>query len=219
MMMKRRKLTVQQRRSFALSMRDAGLTYEQIADEAIKKFGAKNLPKGYSKRLACLDIKRELNSSSSKKLNIALRYEKIAGYRLAGLTYQQILRKLKEELGEHNLPHDYTERHVCRDLKRYMDKMKADHQQGLLDAKDLYRQRLNFLLNKLWHKAAENDYQAIDRSLRIMGTLAKLDGLDDNAAQSAASLPEHQKFKSIADITEYYTQADQKGQKDENNES
>jgi hypothetical protein len=218
-MKKKAKPTTEQRRAFVTSLRDAGLSQEKIAEEAINKFGPENLPKGYGKRLVSLDIGRALNSNASKKLNIALRYEKILEHRLAGLTFQQILQKLKEEFGEANLPHDYTERQVCRDLKRYLDKMNEDHQQELLDAKDLYRQRLNFLLNKLWEKAAEGDYQAIDRILRIMETLSRLGAIDNNAQLSMASFPELNKFKSIADMTAYYTQSEQKGQSHEIDES
>ena len=219
MMKKMGKPTTEKRRAFVMSLRDSGLSYEQIAAEAVKKFGAENLPKGYNKRLVCLDVKRELDSNSSKKLNISLRYRKILDYRLAGLSFQQILQKLKQEFGENNLPQRYSERHVCRDLKRYLKKINTQDKQDLIEAKDLYQQRLNFLLNTLWPKACDGDYGAIDRTLRIIDALSRLGGADNNVATSTASLPEHKKFKSIADITAYYTQADKKGQNNENDES
>ena len=37
--MKKSKPTTAQRRAFVMSLRDSGLTYEQIAADAIKKFG------------------------------------------------------------------------------------------------------------------------------------------------------------------------------------
>jgi len=213
--MMKNKTTTDQRRAFVMSMRDAGLSYEEIAVEAIKKFGKENLPKRYNKRLACLDIKRELNTKSSKKLNIAQRNNKILKYRMSGMSYQQIFNKLVDEFGEQNLPQGYCERHVCRDLKRYLKKIEAENKQELIETKNLYRERLNFLLNILWEKASQGDFQSIDRVLKITEALSKLDGMDC-VTRSMTSPPE-QKLNSFADISEHFSKLNGKGNTNGNN--
>lgn len=48
------------RRYFVLEMRRMGGSYRQIAEAAITEFGADNLPRGWDERIACQDVKREL---------------------------------------------------------------------------------------------------------------------------------------------------------------
>jgi hypothetical protein len=216
MKMKKGKPTTDQRRAFVLSLRDAGLSYEEIAAEAIKKFGKQNLPSWYNKRLACLDLQRELDTKSSKKLNLVQRNNKIFKYRMAGMSYQQILHKLIDEFGKQNLPQGYCERHICRDLKRYLKKIEAENRQELIETKNLYRERLNFLLNILWEKASQGDFQAIDRVLIITKTLSKLDGMEQ--VTPAVASPTDVTFSSFADIGEHLIKLNVKGNGNGNND-
>lgn len=200
-MVRKKKPTTEQRRAFVMSLRDSGLSYEQIAAEAIKKFGVENLPKGYTRRLAHLDVTRELKKKPRSKLQTDTRRKKIFEYRMAGMSYCQIVARLREELGNHEIPAAYTERHACRDLKRYLEKIDRENKQEINTSRSLHRERLNFLLNLVWEKAAQGDYHAIDRTLKISEALAKLDEIegatrsgasaDGNTGNSFAELSEH----------------------------
>jgi hypothetical protein len=214
--MKKYKPTTEQRRSFVMSLRDSGLSYEDIAAEAIKKFGKANLPKGYGKRLACLDEKRELNKKPRSTLKADFRRKMILEYRMAGLTFQQIVAKLEAELGKPELPANYSERDACRDLKRYLEKMDTKDRQEMIKSRSLNRERLNFLLTIVWEKAAQGDYPAIDRTLKIIESLAKLDGID-SIPRSAASADDLL-VNSFAEISEHFSKLNGKGNGNGKNE-
>jgi hypothetical protein len=55
-------LATAERRAFVLRARKAGATYAEIAAAAIEKFGVEQLPRGYDKRYAYKDVKRELDA-------------------------------------------------------------------------------------------------------------------------------------------------------------
>jgi hypothetical protein len=212
--MKHQKITTDQRRAFVMTMRDAGFSFDQIAAEAIKKFGKANLPKGYNKRLACLDLKRELEKHSPAKLKSALIRNQIFQYRMAGLSFQQILEKLRTDFGN-DLPAGYSERQVCRDLKRYLKQIDTQNNDLILESRNLYRERLNFLLNTLWDKASQGDLQAIDRTLKILEAISKLDSIT-NITPSPTSLTETT-FNSFANLSEHFLTCNPKGSSNENN--
>lgn len=202
-MKKTGKPTTDQRRAFVMSMRDAGLKYEEIAEEAIEKFGRENLPRGYCKRLVHLDIKRELNKKSPGKIKCEARRHLIFHYRKEGMRYNQIVEKLRQDLGKDDLPAGYNERHACRDMKRYLEKMKTENSEVMIESKILHRERLNFLLNTLWQKASQGDIQSIDRIIMISEAISKLDS-ENNVPRSTAS-PSKPEFNSVADITDYFS--------------
>lgn len=54
-------LDTQKRRAFVLRRRTAGATYRQIAQDAIDRFGADNLPLSWDCRYAASDVRRELD--------------------------------------------------------------------------------------------------------------------------------------------------------------
>lgn len=199
--MKKYKPTTSQRRAFVISLRETGLSYDQIAEQAIKQFGIQNLPKGYDKRQTWLDEKRELNKTTRNRLKTDIRRKRILEYRMAGMGFGQILQNLNAELGEKNLPRGYCERHVCRDLKRYLKKIDTENKQELRETKNLYRERLNCLLNIVWEKASRGDLQAIDRVLIITKLLSKLDGIVNVTPPIAT--PAEKNFTSLAEIGEY----------------
>ncbi|MCU0645819.1 MAG: hypothetical protein MUC94_16360 [bacterium] len=201
-MKKKGKPTTAQRREYVMSQRDAGLSYEQIAADTIKKFGKANLPKGYDKRLANLDVQRELSKNSRKTLETDIRRNRILHYRMAGMTFQQIVEKLEAEFGKQGLPANYNERLVCRDLSRYLEKIEKEHKQEISKNRSVNRERLHFLLNRLWEKAAEGDYQAIDRSLKIIDAIAKLDAMDGALASSASASDKI--GNSFAELSDYF---------------
>lgn len=57
---KSQQVETQTRRLFVLGLRQAGVTYQQIAKSTIQKFGAENLPAGFDSRYAYKDVLREL---------------------------------------------------------------------------------------------------------------------------------------------------------------
>ena len=199
--MKKYKPTTSQRRSFVISLRDAGLSYEQIAEQAIEQFGSQNLPKGYDKRSAWLDEKRELKKTTRNRLKMDIRRKMILEYRMAGMSLQQILQKLIAELGTQNLPRGYCEKHIGRDLNRYLSKIEMENRQELIESKNLHRERLNCLLNIVWEKATQGDLQAIDRVLIITKLLSKLDGIVNVTPPTVS--PTEKNFTSLAEIGEY----------------
>ena len=201
--MKKSKLTTEQRRAFVMSMRDAGLSYEDIAAEAIKKFGKANLPRGYNKRLAHLDVSRELDSKTPDKLKTEMRRNRILQYRMAGMTFQQIVAKLEAEVGKNELPEGYSERDACRDLKRYLQKLDMQNKKEMEKSRSLNRERLHFLLNLLWEKAAKGEYQAIDRTLKIIDALAKFDEMEGVTRSGASN--DVNMSNSFADLSEYFS--------------
>jgi hypothetical protein len=58
---KAKQIDTQIRRGYVFQLRKGGMTYRQIADAVIDKFGIDNLPKGWDERYAYTDIKRELD--------------------------------------------------------------------------------------------------------------------------------------------------------------
>ena len=58
-------LKTAERRRFILDLRKAGLTYAQIVEQAIKKFGTTALPRGFDERYAYKDVK--LTEAERKK--------------------------------------------------------------------------------------------------------------------------------------------------------
>ncbi|HEX9971558.1 MAG TPA: hypothetical protein VGD14_05770 [bacterium] len=200
--MRKCKPTTEQRRAFILALRDSGLSYEQIAAEAIKKFGKANLPKGYDKRLVCLDEKRELNKKPRNTLKVDIRRNMILKYRMSGMTFQQIVARLEAELGKQQLPANYHERHACRDLSRYLEKIEKENKQEISKNRSVNRERLHFLLNLLWEKAAKGEYQAIDRSLKIIEAITKLDAMGSGISSTASA--DDKIGNSFAELSDYF---------------
>lgn len=54
------------RRAYVIKLRRTGMTYEEIANSAIEKFGSERLPNGYDERYAWKDIKRELERTRNE---------------------------------------------------------------------------------------------------------------------------------------------------------
>ena len=84
----------------------------------------------------------------------------------------------------------------------------------MIETKNLYRERLNFLLTILWEKASQGDFQAIDRVLIISKSLSKLDGMDQVTPSTAS--PPDVTFNSFADIGEHLNRLNTKGNGNEN---
>ena len=55
-----KQLETAERRAFVLNLRKSGATYRQIADAALREFGADRLPSAWCERYAHKDIAREL---------------------------------------------------------------------------------------------------------------------------------------------------------------
>lgn len=53
-----REITAAERRSFIMSLRKRAVTWQEIADQTIAKFGAENLPSGFDRLYAYKDFKR-----------------------------------------------------------------------------------------------------------------------------------------------------------------
>ncbi len=168
-------LTTDQRRQYVMFWRDEGLSFGKIAQKAIEEFGAENLPKGYNKRLCYLDMFRELNKKSAAKLKVDTRRKLILDYTMAGFTCRQIATKLKDELGEQELPKNYSERDALHDLKRHLKKIERENKEELIISKCINRTRLQQLLNAMWEKAIQGDIQAIEQSRKIIRELSDLD--------------------------------------------
>jgi hypothetical protein len=54
-------LETAERRAFIFKLRRAGVTYREIAERAIEKFGLERLPQGWNDLYACKDVGRELD--------------------------------------------------------------------------------------------------------------------------------------------------------------
>ena len=213
--MKKSKITTAQRRAYVMSQRDAGLSFEEIAKDAVTKFGRENLPKGYNKRLAHLDMSRELNKRPASKLTTAIRRKKILQYRMTGMNYQQIVDRLIEEFGEDELPTGYNASHACRDLQRYLNQIDTENKADIVEIKNIHRERLNYLLNILWKKASEGDLPSIDRTLKIMESLIKLSDVEH--ITPSKTCPDEESFNSFADISEQLFKLSQNGNCNGNN--
>ncbi len=84
-----------------------------------------------------------------------------------------------------------------------------------METKNLYRERLNFLLNILWEKSSQGDFQAIDRTLKILEALSRLDGVE-SVTRSTAS-PTEKALNSFAELSEYFSKLNGKGNGNGNN--
>ena len=58
---RRKRLNTAERREYVIALRTAGATFQQIADQALAKFGKENLPNGWDPRYAYTDVKRVLD--------------------------------------------------------------------------------------------------------------------------------------------------------------
>ena len=117
--------------------------------------------------------------------------------------------------GTDELPTGYNASHACRDLQRYLNQIDTENKADIVEIKNIHRERLNYLLNILWKKASEGDLPSIDRTLKIMESLIKLNAAEHITASKA--FPDEKSYNSFADISEDLLKLNQGGINNANN--
>lgn len=120
------------------------------------------------------------NAQTAERLEAAKRRAFVLQARKAGATYREIAALALRTFGADALPKGWDERYAYKDIKRELDKLRAEIADSAENVLALELQRLDDLLKGLWAEAAKQqpDYKAVDRVLRVMERRAKLLGLD-----------------------------------------
>ncbi len=113
-------------------------------------------------------------AGSAFKIKLANRRRLALELRKGGVSYRDIADAIRKEL---NLEH-YGAGLAHRDVMTELDEIKKTCSETAEKVRDMELQRLDELTHLLWEKVQAQDYQAVDRLLRVMDRRAKLLGLD-----------------------------------------
>lgn len=123
------------------------------------------------------------------KSQVERRRELVFDYKLAGLKYAEIARKLKvkyrsdPEYDFESLPDKYDESHVAVDVKKEVDKYIDEVVSNVEKHVVVEIERIESMIKALWDRAtksgnSEAELEAIDRIIKLQKRKAKLMGLD-----------------------------------------
>jgi hypothetical protein len=115
---------------------------------------------------------------TSDLLDTAERREYVLKMRRAGATYRDIAAAAVREFGIDNLPGGWGERYAHKDVKRELEKLRDQIADDAGAVRTLELERIDRMLLGIWTRAAQGDYSAIDRVLKLMKRRADLMGLD-----------------------------------------
>ena len=117
-------------------------------------------------------------TQTSVLLETAERRAYVLQLRKGGATYDAIAQAAIDKFGVERLPNGYDCRYVWKDVKRELDRLRADIADSAEAIIELEVQRLDAMLTTLWPQVAKGHLGAVDRVLRVMDRRAKLLGLD-----------------------------------------
>lgn len=94
-----KRIEVAERRRFAVTLRTAGATYQQIADQAVDTFGTQNLPTTWDQRYAHRDVKAVLDRMYKQMFMDIRAYQQIQVERYEGIIRTHWPKVMKGEKG------------------------------------------------------------------------------------------------------------------------
>ena len=98
--------------------------------------------------------------------------------RRSGANYRDIAATVIQRFGIENLPNGYDSRYAWQDVKRELDRLNKERDEGAAAVRRLELERLDRMLAAIWTQVIAGSYGAIDRALRIMERRARFMGLD-----------------------------------------
>lgn len=98
-------------------------------------------------------------------------------YRISGLTYREIVIKLREELGD-EIPASYDERYCWRDITDAISKYRNNVRETTQDLILLETHRLDELFSIAMTSAREGSMKGVITALKVMERRSKLLGID-----------------------------------------
>jgi hypothetical protein len=161
-------LSPAQRREYVRNLREAGLSFEKIAQQARAEFGPENLPQGYGKRMVHQYLQRALNPGAPVRLYARERQSLIWEFRVNGLPYSEILTRLIEKMGPDRLPANYNVHQISRDFNRELRRRDQPRQQQPEAMQALNQSRLEQLLQTFMPLARAGDLKAAALVLKII---------------------------------------------------
>ena len=120
---------------------------------------------------------------TDRELDCAKRRELVLTYRRMGANYRQIAAQIIEEIGIDNLPKNYDSRQVYQDLKRELEKARAEIAETAEEVRQIELDRLDEMHSRVYPVALGTeeippDMRAVDRVLKIGERRAALLGID-----------------------------------------
>ena len=110
-------------------------------------------------------------------INTAERRAFVLDLRRSGANYRDIAATVIQRFGIENLPNGYDSRYAWQDVKRELDRLNKERDEGA-EAVRLELERLDRMLAAIWTHVIAGSFGAIDRALRIMERRARFMGLD-----------------------------------------
>lgn len=131
------------------------------------------------------------NSKTDRELNASKRRALVISLRRAGATYEQIADECISEFGIDNLPLGWDSRYAYNDLKRVLEKAKAETEETAEEIKSIELARLDEMHSRVYPVALGSeevppDMRAVDRVLSIGKRRAELLGLDKPIKQDVS---------------------------------
>jgi len=139
-------LETQQRRREVLQLKEAGATYEAIADALLQRHGAEALPNGWDRRYAYKDLQRELEKLQAENREAAENVRRVELRRL-----DRMLRGLWKDATEGDTQ---AIRAALKIMKRRADLLG-------LDAPERFEQAVSFAESEEYQRARAEIMQAL----------------------------------------------------------
>lgn len=133
----------------------------------------------FVKRIPFEDFETPTNGSDLGDIQKISRHETAFRKRAAGKSYRAIAREMWSDPDvARSLPDGYSEKQVRADVALYLNTLRGELQDTLLDVIELETQRLDAMVEALWPAILKGDTRSIDTALRVSERRAKLLGLD-----------------------------------------
>lgn len=142
------------------------------------------------------------SKQTSDLLKTAERRAYVLQLRKGGATYDAIAQAAIDKFGVEHLPAGYDCRYVWKDVRRELDRLRAEIAESSEAIVTLEEQRLDAMITVLWPQVAKGNQGAVDRVLRIMERRAKLLGLDAPTKADVTSGGQPLTFRVVYDRDE-----------------
>jgi len=129
-----------------------------------------------------------MSKTSEDKIRSQERRQLVLSLRKSGAHYQQIVDAVKARFSEEELPNGYDVRYAWQDVKRELDKLKADVGESAEELKTIEAQRLEAIFLAHFQKATKGDAKHADLCLKIHDRIMKLYGLDVQKVHAEVTL-------------------------------
>lgn len=118
------------------------------------------------------------NSTGAIAVKVAARRHRVFQLRRSGKNYIDIAEIVKAEMPD-ACPASWGQRAAYLDLQRFLDTMRDEIRESLVEIVDLENQRLDELLAAVWPRAMKGDVRSVEAALKIGERRAKMLGLDE----------------------------------------